>query len=149
MLPRFSERGGKSFWLGLFLLRERCTRAHSWMVRRNSLKATGKCTQNTLPGTCHNTLFCRKHTLRTPWLWIKLCPRHSQSSARALSSCVFDVVAQRQVHSIPVAPLFTQCFLIQGVNVTSGPHKKLVSIPRRTSSLEGVWPPGRFRSKQR
>ena len=69
--------------------------------------------------------------------------------AGAFSSCVFDVVAQHQVHSIPVAPLFTQCFLIQGSNVTSGPHKKLVSMPRRTRSLEGVWPPGRFRSKHR
>ena len=61
----------------------------------------------------------------------------------------FDVVAQRQVHSVPVAPLFAQCFLIHGSNVTSRPHKKLVSIPKCTRSLEGVWPPGRFRSKHR
>ena len=36
----------------------------------------GECTQSTLPGACHSTL-SRAHTLRTPWLKIKLCPRHS------------------------------------------------------------------------
>ena len=38
--------------------------------------------------------------------------------------------------------------LIHNVNVTSEPHKKLVSNSKRTRlSLEGVWPFDRFRSK--
>ena len=123
--------------------------ASSRPVRRNWLNATERCTQNTLPGTCHSTFFlvsthCALRGSR--WCCVRVIHSHP---ARAFSSCVFDVVAQRQVHSVPVAPLFTQCLLIQGFNATSGPHKKLVSISRRTRSLEGVWPPGRFRSKQR
>ena len=70
--------------------------------------------------------------------------------ARAFSSSVFDVVSQRQLCSVPVAPLFIQCSLIQNFNVTSEPHKKLVSNPKRTRlSLEGVWSPDRFRPEHR
>ena len=64
-----------------------------------------------------------------------------------VSSSVFDVVAQRHVCSVPVAPLFILCSLIHNVNVTSEPHKKSVSNSKRTHlSLEGVWPNDRFRS---
>ena len=84
-----------------------------------------------------------------PWLKIKLCPRHSWSSrTRILIVCLW-CRCQRPVYSVPVASLFTQCVLIQNSNITSGPHKKLVSRPWRTRSLEGVWPLGRFRSTQR
>ena len=44
-------------------------RKSSWIFAEN-------CTQKTLPGACHSTPY-RERTLRTPWLKIKLCPRHS------------------------------------------------------------------------
>ena len=77
------------------------------------------------------------------------CHRNLDNTAREFSSgAIFEIVGAFLCHvnSIPDAPLFTQCFLIQGSNVTSGPHNKLVSNPKRTRSLEGVWPPSRFRS---
>ena len=59
------------------------------------------CTQKTLPGACHSTLFlvsthCALRGSRSS------CVRviHSHP-ARAFSSCVFDVVAQCQVYSVP------------------------------------------------
>ena len=62
--------------------------------------------------------------------------------ARAFSSSVFGVSAQRHVCSVPVAPLLTRCSLFQNFSVTSGPHKRLVSNLKRTRlSLEGVGSP--------
>ena len=66
------------------------------------------CTQNTLPGACHKTLFF------------------------VSTHCAFDVVAQRQIHSIPVAPLFTQCFLIQGSNARWRESGRLVDSAQNT-----------------
>ena len=83
--------------------------------------------------------FSREHTLR------------SSVAQDKVMSASFTVIPARRIpilcslmsllnvkfNPFPSLPILAQCFLIQGSNISSGPHKKLLSIPRRTPLAGG------------
>ena len=103
--------------------------AFSRPVRRNSLNATGSVNRIHFLERAQNTLSWA-HTAHSVAQDKVVSASFIVHPTRAFLSWLSDDVAQRQDRSVPVAPLVTQYFTIQGLNVTSGPHKKLVSNPK-------------------
>ena len=122
--------------------------ASSRPARRNSLNATEG---------VHRTHFLERATVHF-FSWAHTA--HSVAQDKVVSAS-FIVIPHAHCHPVSLMSLLnvkltpfpsllsSPCTSSSGFNVTSRPHKKLVSISRRTRSLEGVWRHGRFRSKPR
>ena len=108
-----------------------------------------KCTQIHSLDACHSTLSrCAQHISSvgtSHWLKVQRV-RVIHIAPTLILSC--DVFVERPVSSFSTYVVLDLCSVLKTLSVHHIHCKKSVQQPKRTRSLEGVWSPDRFRSKQ-